>query len=140
MIGRWTLVMAVTVGIIAVTIPVVWYVKVWYEKRMKKPLLSIKVGKKSLNQGGEQTLTITTRNRKSNETIFGAIIKCGIFLSDEKKVQLEEGLTNREGKCSYKLKTDNWDPGKYNVKVGVLVDGYKDEYNTTKKFKVKLPR
>jgi 5-hydroxyisourate hydrolase-like protein (transthyretin family) len=65
----------------------------------------------------------------------------GIFLSEEKKVQLEEGVTNGEGKYSYTLKTDkSWEPGKYNVKVGVAANGYKDEYNTAKTFKVKISK
>lgn len=140
MIGRWTLVTGVTVGIIVVIIPVVWYAKEWYEKRKKKPLLSIEVANKTLYQGDEQRLTITTTNRSSNERISGAIIKCGIFLSDEKKTSSHEGFTDSKGRYVYALKTDkSWDPGKYNVKVGVFLDGYKDEYST-KTFKVKLPR
>jgi hypothetical protein len=140
MIGRWTIVAGVTVGIITVTIPVVWYIKEWYKKRKKTPLLSIKGVEKSLNQGDERTLEITTTNRRSNEPISEALIKCGIFLSDEKKVQFEEGSTDCNGKRSYKLKTDkSWDPGKYSVKVGVFVNSYKDEYNT-KEFKVKTSK
>jgi hypothetical protein len=140
MIGRWTLVTGITVGIIAITIPVVRYAQVWYQKK-KKPLLSIEVAKVSLNQGDEQTLTITTKNRKSNKPISGAMIKCGIFLCEEKKLQLGEGVTNGEGKYSYTLKTDkSWEPGKYNVKVGVVAKCYKNEYNTAKIFEVKTSK
>lgn len=135
MIGRWTLVTGATVGIITVTIPVVWYTQEWYKKR---PLLSIEVEKESLCQGDEyiKLVMITTKNRKPNEKIFGAIIKCGIFLSDEKKVQLSKTSTDSEDKSIYALEIDKpWDPGKYYVKVGVFVNGYKYEYKT-KTFKV----
>jgi hypothetical protein len=139
MIGGWTMVIGAMVGIIAITIPVVWYSVVRHRKMKKRPLLSINVTKKSLNQGDEQRFTITAKNRRSkNDRISDATIKCGIFLSDEKKVQLEEGHTDRVGTYSYTFKTDkSWDPGKYNVEVGVFANGYKDEYNTAKKFKVK---
>ena len=141
MIGRWTIVTGVTIGIITVTIPVVRYAVVWYEKMKKTPRLSIEVEKDSLKQGEKQILTITTKNRKTNEYISGAIIKCGIFLSEEKKLQLEEGVTNCEGNCSYTFKTDkSWEYGKYNVKVGVVAKCYKNAYNTTKKFKVKTSK
>jgi hypothetical protein len=124
MIGKWwTPVIGITVGIVAIIIPVVWYYK------MKKKSLSVQsnMTKPSLNQGDEQTLTVTIIDKKSKERISGASIKAIIFVSDEKKVELElEGVTNDEGKYSYTWRID--ESGKYGVKVRAVANGYEFEY------------
>lgn len=90
----------------------------------------------TLTQGDNQTITITATDANSKKQIVGIIIKGEIYPSDEiakldsdMKVELEEGITNWEGQCSYTWNIDKCTkPGKYEVKIIPITTGYKCQY------------
>jgi hypothetical protein len=102
----------------------------------RKLLISSQFDVERLTQGDNQTITITATDANSKKQMVGIIIKGEIYPSDEiakldsdMKVELEEGITNWEGQCSYTWNIDKcWKPGKYEVKIISVTTGYKCQY------------